>query len=220
MGWIWAFTIATPQRKRVPRVIPDGFLSVGVQRHKRQGRGRLSYVLQEENDVVPLLALEMVSQTYGQEYDQKLTNYAQLGVKYYVIYNPEYHKRHQHVPFEVYKYVDQAYQLQSGEPVWMPELELGIGRVRGHLEGIEREWLAWHNQTGVPYPLPLQSLQQARQQVHQAQQQMQHTEQRLIQAQQRAEQERQRAEQERQAKLQLLEKLRELGIDPDALSSS
>ena len=54
------------QRRRTPFVIPDGFLSTGVQRHKREGRGRLSYVLQEENDVVPILALEMVSQTYGQ----------------------------------------------------------------------------------------------------------------------------------------------------------
>ena len=40
------------QRKRTPTVIPDGFLSIGVQRHKREGKGRLSYVLQEENAVV------------------------------------------------------------------------------------------------------------------------------------------------------------------------
>jgi Uma2 family endonuclease len=41
------------QQKRSPAIIPDGFLSVGVQRHKREGRGRLSYVLQEEHGVAP-----------------------------------------------------------------------------------------------------------------------------------------------------------------------
>ena len=39
------------QRRRTPFVVPDGFLSLGVQRHKREGKGRLSYVLKEENDV-------------------------------------------------------------------------------------------------------------------------------------------------------------------------
>ena len=50
---------------------------------------RLSYVLGEENNVVPLLVLELVSKTYGEEYGQKMTTYAQLGVLYYVIYNPD-----------------------------------------------------------------------------------------------------------------------------------
>jgi Uma2 family endonuclease len=63
------------QRRRTPFVIPDGFLSLGVPRHKRDSRGRLSYVLKEEDDVVPILAVEMVSQTYGQEYHDKLAKY-------------------------------------------------------------------------------------------------------------------------------------------------
>jgi Uma2 family endonuclease len=75
------------QKKGTPAVVPDGFLSLGVPRHKREGKGRLSYVLQEENGIVPLLALEFVSKTYGQEYDEKMADYAQLGVKYYVIWN-------------------------------------------------------------------------------------------------------------------------------------
>ena len=41
------------QKQRTPVIIPDGFLSIGVKRHKREGKGRLSYVLQEENEVVP-----------------------------------------------------------------------------------------------------------------------------------------------------------------------
>jgi Uma2 family endonuclease len=226
------------QIKGAPAVIPDGFLTVGVQRHKREGRGRLSYVLQEENEIIPILALEFVSKTYGQEYGDKMRDYAQLGVKYYVIYNPEHSRRHKHEPFEVYKLVGGQYQLQKGEPFWIPEIELGIGRVRGQLGGIIREWLAWHDEAGIPYPLPQELIQRLEEQLerehqraeqeHQrAEQEHQRAEQErqraaqmersLEQERQRAEQERQRAEQERLEKLRLLERLRQLGVDVDRL---
>ena len=180
------------QKKSTPAVVPDGFLSVGVQRHKREGKGRLSYVLQEENEIVPILALEFVSKTYGQEYHKKMADYAQLGVKYYIIYNPEHSRRDKHEPFEVYKLVNGKYQLQQGEPFWIPEIELGIGRVQGKLGGIMREWLAWHDEAGTPHPLPQELIRRLEEEL---------------------EQERQRAEQERLEKLQLLERLRQLGAD-------
>jgi hypothetical protein len=43
-------------------------------------------------------------------------------------YNPEYSRRNKHEPFEVYKLVEGQYQRQRGEPVWLPEIGLGIGR--------------------------------------------------------------------------------------------
>lgn len=184
------------QRKGKSNMVPDGFLSVGVQRHKREGRGRLSYVLQEENETVPILVLEYVSKTYGQEYGDKMAEYARLGVKYYVIYNPEYSKRDRHEPLEVYKLVGGSYQRQEGEPVWLPEIELGIGRVQGELGGIRREWLAWRDASGKPYPLPQELIRQERQ---------------------RAERESQRAEQERQRAERLVAYVRSLGLDPDDL---
>jgi Uma2 family endonuclease len=195
------------QLKRAPAVIPDGFLSVGVQRHKREGKGRLSYVLQEENEIVPILALEFVSKTYGQEYDKKMDDYAQLGVKYYVIYNPEYSRRDKHEPFEVYQLVRGQYQLQRGEPFWMPEIELGIGRVQGELGGIRREWLAWHDRECKPYPLPQELIRQLEEQLEQERQWAEQERQRAEQERQRAEQERQRAEQERQRATQMEQSL-------------
>ena len=108
-------------------VVPDGFLSLGVERRKGN-KSRCSYVMWEENDIPPILTLEMVSWTPGGEYEEKMAIYAKLGVLYYVIYNPEYWQRDRHQPFEVYKLVDGAYQLQIGEPYWFPEIGLGIGR--------------------------------------------------------------------------------------------
>lgn len=137
---------------RVP-VIPDGFLSVGVERWKpsRKGRGRLSYVVWEENEVVPILTLELVSHTYGGEYDEKMDIYTRLGVLYYVIYNPEFWQRDGHQPFEVYKLINGVYQLQIGEPYWMPEVGLGIGRYPMVVGTMQQEGLAWYDQQGDRY---------------------------------------------------------------------
>ncbi len=137
---------------RVP-VVPDGFLSLGVERRKG-GRSRSSYVTWEENGVPPILALEMVSQTPGGEYGSKMKIYAQLGVLYYVIYNPNFWRRDRHLPFEVYKLVGKDYQLQSGEPFWMPEIGLGLGRCTLPTDPIDREALGWFDQQGQRYLTP------------------------------------------------------------------
>ncbi|MBU7584651.1 MAG: Uma2 family endonuclease, partial [Nostoc sp. TH1S01] len=49
-------------------VVPDGFLSLGVERRKA-GKSRSSYVVWEEKDIVPQFVLEVVSKTPGDEYD-------------------------------------------------------------------------------------------------------------------------------------------------------
>ncbi|BAZ29877.1 hypothetical protein NIES4074_23240 [Cylindrospermum sp. NIES-4074] len=125
-------------------VVPDGFLSLGIERRKA-GKSRSSYVLWEENNTPPILVLEIVSRTPGDEYDRKMEIYANLGVLYYIIYNPEYWRRDGHQPFEVYRLVDGVYQLQIGEPFWMAEIGLGIGRFRRVIGGIERELLYWYD---------------------------------------------------------------------------
>lgn len=169
-------------------VVPDGFLSLGVERRK-DGKSRPSYVVWEEGGVVPTLTLEMVSHTPGGEYDKKMEIYAKLGVLYYVIYNPDFWRRERHQPFELYKLVNGSYRLQIGEPYWMPELGLGIGRFQRMMGGIPLELLYWYDRQGNRY----------------------------LAADEREEQERQRAEAERQRAERLAARLRELGEDPDRL---
>ena len=53
---------------RQSAVVPDGVLSLGGGE-----QGRLSYVLWEEDNIVPTLALEVVSKTYGR--DVRLTDF-------------------------------------------------------------------------------------------------------------------------------------------------
>jgi Uma2 family endonuclease len=189
----WFFAVdmgiyhTTGAHPKVP-VVPDGFLSLGVERRKG-GKPRRSYVVWEENGVSPILTLEVVSQTPGGEYDEKLAIYARLGVLYYVIYNPQFWQRDRQMPFEVYKLVNNEYELQIGEPFWMPEIGLGIGRCRLPNDPLQREVLSWYNNTGDRY---LSEAETERQ---------------------RAETERQRAETERQRAEQLAQRLRQLGED-------
>lgn len=129
---------------RVP-IVPDSFLSLGVERI-RGNRLRKSYVVWEENGIVPMFVLEIVSQTPGGEYDEKMSIYSKLGVLYYVIYNPDFWRRDQQEPFEVYHLVNGSYQRQIGEPFWMPEIGLGIGRGIGLHLGLQREWLYWFDE--------------------------------------------------------------------------
>jgi Uma2 family endonuclease len=139
----------TGKNVRVP-VVPDGFLSLGVARRKND-KSRRSYVLWEENDIPPILTLEMVSWTPGGEYDDKKSIYTKIGVLYYFVYNPEFWQRDGHQPLEIYKLVDGEYQLQIGEPFWMPEVGLGIGRCPEIFSGSKEEVLSWFDERGDRY---------------------------------------------------------------------
>ncbi|MDM9383748.1 Uma2 family endonuclease [Chlorogloeopsis sp. ULAP01] len=145
-------------------VVPDGFLSLGVERRKG-GESRKSYVVWEEDGVVPIFVLEVVSLTPGGEYDTKMTTYAKLGVLYYVVHNPQYWRRDQHQPFEVYRLEDGTYQLQIGEPYWMPEVGLGVGRSRYISGEVVREVLYWYDERGNRYLTPEETARQAQQQL-------------------------------------------------------
>jgi Uma2 family endonuclease len=145
-------------------VVPDGFLSLGVERH-RSGKSRKSYVVWEENGVVPIFALEIVSLTPGGEYETKMATYAKLGVLYYLIYNPEYWQRDRHQPFEVHRLVDGEYQLQIGEPYWMSEINLGIGRAPYQDGEVKIESLYWYDQQGNRYLTAEEKAEQAQQQL-------------------------------------------------------
>lgn len=142
-----------------PQLVPDGFLSLGVERFIGE-EGRLSYVLWEEDNIVPIFALEVVSKTYGGEYEKKKLDYAQLGILYYAIYVPSRRYRRKREPLEVYRLVDGNYILQPNSQVWMPEMGLAIGRERGVYLGRSREWLYWYDQQGRKLPTPEELLQQ------------------------------------------------------------
>jgi Uma2 family endonuclease len=159
--WFWGINMGVYYDPGKPAIVPDAFLSLGVERLTRAG-GRLSYVLWQE-EKVPLLVLEYVSKTYGQEYGTKKDQYAMIGVPYYGVYNPEHYRRDKHHSLEIYRLVNGQYVLHSGEPCWIPELRLGIGKEEGTYRAWTREWLYWYDQNGNRLVPPEEIIQQERQ---------------------------------------------------------
>jgi Uma2 family endonuclease len=149
MDWFFGIDMAIYTDPDRPPIVPDGFLSLNVDRHYDEGL-RLSYLLWEE-EIPPTLVLEVVSTKPGGEYTTKLVEYANMGVLYYVIYNP---KRRRKPTLEIYKLIDRKYELQTPNPLWMPEIGLGIGCERANYDGVAREWLYWYDENSRRYPTP------------------------------------------------------------------
>jgi len=178
-------------------IVPDGFLAIGVKRDTGE-RGRLSYVLWEEN-TLSILALEVISERYNKEYEDKLEAYQAIGMMYYAIYNPFSGRRGRHRDrnrLEVYKLIAGKYELLTSENnwIWLPEIGLSLGYESGEHNGWLREWLYWFDRSGVRYPT---------------------AEERAKAAESIANRETQRANQERQEKERLATYLRSIGINPD-----
>ncbi|OCQ91114.1 hypothetical protein BCD67_22090 [Oscillatoriales cyanobacterium USR001] len=190
--WFFAVDMAVYYESEQLAIVPNGFLALGVSRNTGD-RGRLSYLIWQENDVVPILTLEIVSHKYNSEYQDKLQTYQQLGVLYYVVYNSFAGSRGRHKnrqELEIYKLVNQQYELVSGNPIWMPEIGLGIGSESYNYANWERNWLFWYDREGNRY----------------------------LTEREKNERERLGREQERQAKEKLAAYLRGIGINPDEIA--
>lgn len=151
MDWFFGIDMAIYTDPEQPAIVPDGFLSLNVERVFDE-QLRSCYTLWEEK-VAPVLVLEVVSTTPGGEYTRKLQEYTQMGVLYYVIYNP---KRRRKPTLEVYKLVGGEYELQISNPLWMPEIGLGIGCERVSHGALIREWLYWYDENNRRYPTPVE----------------------------------------------------------------
>jgi Uma2 family endonuclease len=153
--WLFAIDMGIYSHPELPPIVPDAFLSLGVERCYDEEL-RPSYVLWDE-ETVPIFVLEVVSQRYREEYTTKLKIYEQMVVLYYAIYSS---KRKRKPRFELYKLVDGVYQLVNTSQVWMPEIGLGIGSERGNYGGVTREWLYWYDEDGKRYLTPNERIQQ------------------------------------------------------------
>lgn len=157
MDWFFGINMGIYYDPDEPPIVPNSFLSLGVERFYDEEL-RPSYALWDEN--VPVLVLEIVSSTYREEYCAKKDEYESLGVLYYVVYSQW---RRCNPRLEVCKLVDGKYVLQKDNPVWMPEIGLGIGCERGNYAGVTREWLYWYNQDQQRYPTPQEQVKIAEQ---------------------------------------------------------
>jgi hypothetical protein len=195
-------------------IVPDGFLAMGV-KHNTGKKGRLSYLRWAENNIMPILALEVVSERYNSEYEEKLADYQKLGILYYAIYNPltgrkgRFKNRQR---LEVYRLIEGKYELLPSENnrVWLPEIELALGYENGEHIAWEREWLYWYDESGNRYLTANERAIKA--EAIATQERLAKQEAEAI-----AHQERLAKQASEQKAQRLAERLRELGINPDEM---
>ncbi|UBF27187.1 Uma2 family endonuclease [Kovacikia minuta CCNUW1] len=200
-------------------IVPDMMLSLGVQRAEDfSARRDRSYFVWEFGKV-PEVCIEIVSNQEGDELalSQKSRQkgketckqdiYAQIGVPYYVVFDPlrqiQTENEMNGALLRVWTLASGRYReltptegvVAVGQPVWLETVGLGLTVWEGQFEeAVTRLWLRWCNSQGQVILTGAEGQEVERQ---------------------RAEVERQRAEVERQRADRLAEKLRELGINPD-----
>lgn len=142
----------------------------------------------------PEVVVEVVSNRKGNELGDKLLDYARMGVSYYIVYDP--FRAISTEPLRIF--ARQATRFVETTDRWLAEVELGLTTWAGDYDGFDDVWLRWVDRNGVMLATGPEAKRQERA----------HTE-----------EERQKAEQERQKVELLAAKLRELGIDPDAIKA-
>ena len=172
-----------------------------------------------EHGKPPDLVIEIVSNKVGKEGDLKKTKYAQIGIKYYVIYDPA--QRLSKQKLRLYELSSTGYRLMNGQ--WLAGIGLGLTFWQGKFEDIVTTWLRWCDQNGTLFPTGEERAEterlraeQAQQQAEQAQQQAETERQRAEQAEARVQQERVAREATEQQIELLLAQLRALGATPQS----
>jgi hypothetical protein len=203
---------------RRPPLVPDALLSLDVEMHADVWvKSNRSYFVWEYGKA-PEVVIEVVSNRAGGEDTDKLAAYARIGIRYYVIYDPEQMLGAE----ELRVFRLEALQFHRvAEPIWFPDVRLGLSLWQGRYEDLDYTWLRWIDATGKPVPTGNERAAVERehaeeqQQIAEAEHERAEAEHERAEAEcQRAETERQRADDERRRGEQLAEQLRKLGVEP------
>ena len=202
-------------------IVPDVFLSLGVQRAEDLSQRRHRSYFVWEFGKVPEVCIEIVSNQEGNELtlsrkaqqdgktQSKKDIYAQIGVSYYVVFDPLQQIQGEAemrgallrvwtiAPRHYIELTPAAGLSAVGEFIWLETVGIGLMLWEGQFEEeVSRLWLRWCDRNGQPIPTGAEGQDTERQ---------------------RAETERQRAETERQRAERLAAHLRSLGVNPDEI---
>ncbi len=141
-----------------PPIVPDMFLSLNAQVAEDWfAKQHRSYFLWEFGKP-PEVTLEIVSNTKGEENRKKLQRYAELGIWYYAIYDPQ---------LLIQESTLNVYELHIGEYIlksnWQLEkVDLTLTLWEGVFESRQGQWLRWCNLNGQVIPTGAERAEQER----------------------------------------------------------
>ena len=190
---------------------PDFFAVLGVPKQERK-----SWVVWEEGKA-PDVIVELLSEsTQQQDKTTKKDIYQdQLRVPEYFWYDP--FNPEDWAGFKLQNGVYQPLELDERERLISERLSLALVRWQGTYKGVETVWLRWETLEGELLATPQEIATEAQQEAAQAQQEAAQAQQEAAQAQQQAAQAQQQATEARARADRLAERLRAMGIDPEAI---
>jgi len=217
-------------------IVPDAFLSLGVQRAADFSQKKNRFYFVWEFGKVPDVCVEVVSNKYGNELTLstraradgitvcKKDIYELIGVRYYVVFDPLQLIQKQTdmngALLRVWVISPEGYReltpsagiVNVGESIWLNGVGLGLTLWMGEYEEqVSRLWLRWCTQNGQVIPTGVEAIEIERQQVEIQRQQVE------IQRQQ-VEIQRQHILVANERAEKLAERLRAMGINPDEIS--
>jgi hypothetical protein len=185
------------------------------------GKIRRSYTPHLEGEI-PTIVLEFISETEGGEYSinphypyGKWYFYEQiLQVPVYGIFQPKTGE------LDVYRLNQGRYEQQQPDEnnrYWIAEINLFLGVWQGKKAEVTAYWLRWWDKSGNLLLWGSELVEQERQRAEQEKQRAEQERQRTEQERQRAEQAELELEQEQISRQRLVQKLKELGVNPENL---
>jgi hypothetical protein len=136
-------------------IVPDVFLSLGVEVPSDWSRKENRSYFFWEFGKPPEVAIAIVSNREGQELTRKLRDYAQIGIAYYVVFDPLRQIQDSDLMngalLRVFGLTVGRYRDIS-EPFWLETVGLGLTLWNGEFEQVQGLWLRWCDRQGAIVP--------------------------------------------------------------------
>jgi len=177
-----------------PAIVPDALVSLDVELAAdlwpKPNRSYFIWRFGKPPDAV----VEIVSNREGGELGSKRERYAQLGVAYYVVFDPQRVLGEE--VLRCYELRGRTYAPCAGG--WLEDIGLGVRLWEGEYEGVKAVWLRWCDREGNVIPTGAELAEAERARAEEEQRRAEAERARAEEEQRRAEEARQRAEAERQ----------------------
>lgn len=131
-----------------PPIVPDVFLSLDVQVPTNWWEKQNRCYMVWKFGKPPEVAIEIVSNTEGNELGEKLKIYQRMRVSYYIVYDPT----KQLGDKELYIYELRGMRYFETSDTWLDQVKLGVTLWDGEFEGRQDTWLRWCFEDGTVLP--------------------------------------------------------------------
>ncbi|HRQ41491.1 MAG TPA: Uma2 family endonuclease [Chloroflexota bacterium] len=139
-------------------IMPDVLVSLGVELPadlwEKKHRSYFIWEYGKPPDVV----VEIVSNRQGGELTRKKQLYAELGIAYYIVYDPGLHLSET----SLYVFERRGAEYVQTRKTWLPKLGLGVQLWEGVYEEQTAVWLRWCDQEGNLIPTGAEAVEQER----------------------------------------------------------